>query len=85
LETGVTVGPLAAALTATRYDAAMSRLPSDSSASRRACECDGYRFIGTRKHFARVERRSEREGWPFGVICPLPRGVDAIALGLYGA
>jgi hypothetical protein len=38
-----------------------------------ACECDGYRFTGMCKHIAQVQRRSEREGWAFGQVCPLPR------------
>ena len=62
-----------------------------------ACECDGYRFTGMCKHIAAVERRSEREGWRFGTVCPLPESVvplrrplspersAAIALDLYGA
>ena len=62
-----------------------------------ACECAGYQFTGMCKHLAAVERRSEREGWPFGVVCPLPGNVTpirvpltperraAIALDLYGA
>src|SRR3954466_13434204 len=37
-----------------------------------ACECDGYRFTGMCKHIGAVERRSEREGWKFGTVCPLP-------------
>ena len=66
-----------------------------------SCECQGYQFTGICKHLAAVERRSEREGWPFGTVCPLPR-TDApvnvtpirrltptesasIALDLYGA
>jgi hypothetical protein len=38
-----------------------------------SCECDGFRFTGVCKHVAAVERRSEREGWPFGVVAPLSR------------
>ncbi len=61
------------------------------------CECDGYQFGGVCKHIAAVERRSEREGWAFGVVCPLPGNVvpirqslsperrAAIELDLYGA
>lgn len=36
-----------------------------------SCECEGYRFTGCCKHLGAVERRSEREGWPFGVVAPL--------------
>jgi len=32
------------------------------------CECEGFRFTGSCKHIAQVERRSEREGWTFGKI-----------------
>jgi len=38
-----------------------------------ACECDGFRFTGMCKHVAAVERRAEREGWPFGVVAPLSK------------
>lgn len=34
------------------------------------CECPGYVFTGCCKHLGQVERRSEREGWPFGRIAP---------------
>jgi hypothetical protein len=34
------------------------------------CTCDGYRYTGMCKHLGAVERRSEREGWSFGVIAP---------------
>ena len=36
-----------------------------------SCECDGFRFTGSCKHLAAVERRAEREGWDFGQIAPL--------------
>jgi hypothetical protein len=36
------------------------------------CECDGYAYTGVCKHLAQLERRSEREGWVFGKIAPLP-------------
>ncbi len=36
------------------------------------CECDGYVYTGVCKHLAQLERRSEREGWNFGKIAPLP-------------
>ena len=36
------------------------------------CECPGYIYTGCCKHIAQVERRSEREGWTFGGIAPLP-------------
>lgn len=35
------------------------------------CECDGFRFTGMCKHVAAVQRRSEREGWDFGVVASL--------------
>ena len=62
-----------------------------------SCECDGYQFTGICKHIAAVERRSEREGWRFGTVCPLPGNATPIrpaltperraeiALDLYGA
>jgi hypothetical protein len=34
------------------------------------CTCEGYRWSGMCKHLGAVERRSEREGWQFGVIAP---------------
>ncbi len=37
------------------------------------CECDGFRFTGCCKHVAAVQRRSEREGWSFGVVAPLAK------------
>ncbi len=61
-----------------------------------SCECEGYQFSGMCKHLGAVERRSAREGWSFGVVCPLPGNVTplripltperraAIALDLYG-
>ena len=36
------------------------------------CECPGYVYTGCCKHLGQVERRSEREGWPFGRIAPRP-------------
>lgn len=36
------------------------------------CECQGYYFTGCCKHLAGLQRRSEREGWDFGKIAPLP-------------
>jgi len=47
-----------------------------------ACECDGYAFTGCCKHIAAVERRSEREGWSFGTVCPLPGNVTPIRVPL---
>lgn len=35
-----------------------------------SCTCEGYRYTGMCKHLGAVERRSEREGWNFGVIAP---------------
>src|SRR5688500_804564 len=37
------------------------------------CECEGYRHTGMCKHIGADERRSEREGWAFGQVCPLPK------------
>ncbi len=37
------------------------------------CECPGYLFTGICKHLGAIERRSEREGWTFGKVAPLPR------------
>ncbi len=36
------------------------------------CDCPGYLFSGVCKHLGAIERRSEREGWTFGKIAPLP-------------
>ena len=36
-----------------------------------ACSCEGYEHTGVCKHLGAVERRSEREGWRFGVVAPL--------------
>lgn len=38
-----------------------------------SCTCEGYRYSGMCKHLGAVERRSEREGWDFGVVCPLSK------------
>lgn len=38
-----------------------------------ACECEGYLQTGCCKHLGAVERRSEREGWRFGVVAPLAK------------
>ena len=38
-----------------------------------ACECEGYFHTGCCKHLGALERRAEREGWPFGAIAPLAR------------
>ena len=35
------------------------------------CECKGFHYTGCCKHLAAVERRSEREGWPFGRIATI--------------
>jgi hypothetical protein len=32
------------------------------------CDCPGFTYTNCCKHVAQVERRSEREGWPFGRI-----------------
>jgi len=40
-----------------------------------SCECDGFRFTGSCKHLAAVERRAEREGWDFGQIAPLTQAI----------
>lgn len=34
------------------------------------CDCDGFAYTGCCKHVAQVERRSEREGWRFGLVAP---------------
>ncbi len=36
-----------------------------------ACSCEGYEHTGMCHHLGAVERRSEREGWRFGVVAPL--------------
>lgn len=36
------------------------------------CTCLGYQYTGCCKHLGALERRAEREGWPFGVIAPRP-------------
>ncbi len=38
-----------------------------------ACSCEGYLHTGMCKHLGQVERRAEREGWPFGHIAPLAK------------
>jgi len=38
-----------------------------------ACSCQGYEHTGVCKHLGQVERRAEREGWPFGTVAPLSR------------
>ncbi len=38
-----------------------------------ACSCQGYEHTGMCKHLGAVERRAEREGWPFGHIAPLAK------------
>jgi hypothetical protein len=40
-----------------------------------ACTCPGFVHTGVCKHLAAVERRSERESWPFGRIAPRPQSV----------
>ncbi len=47
-----------------------------------SCECEGYRCTGMCKHVGAVERRAAREGWPFGVVCPLPGNVVPIRVPL---
>ena len=37
------------------------------------CSCRGYTYTGCCRHLGAVERRAEREGWPFGTICPLSK------------
>lgn len=38
-----------------------------------ACTCLGYQHSGMCKHLGALERRSEREAWPFGTIArPAP-------------
>lgn len=32
------------------------------------CSCEGYAYHGICYHLGAVERRAEREGWPFGRI-----------------
>ncbi len=38
-----------------------------------ACSCEGFFHTGMCQHLGAVERRSEREGWRFGVVAPLAR------------
>jgi hypothetical protein len=38
-----------------------------------ACSCQGFYHGGVCKHLGGLERRASREGWPFGVICPLAK------------
>lgn len=43
------------------------------SRERHGWQCDpGYVYTGCCKHLAQVQRRSEREGWSFGVIARRP-------------
>ena len=37
------------------------------------CSCLGYVYTGMCHHLGALERRSEREGWRFGVVCPLSK------------
>ncbi len=38
-----------------------------------ACACLGYYHTGCCKHLGAVQRRAEREGWPFGTIASLAK------------
>ena len=38
-----------------------------------ACSCLGFYHTGCCKHLGQVERRAAREGWAFGIICPLSK------------
>ena len=38
-----------------------------------ACSCLGYFHTGCCKHLGAVQRRADRDGWPFGVIAPLAK------------
>ncbi len=38
-----------------------------------ACSCEGYEHTGMCQHLGAVERRSEREGWRFGMVAPLAK------------
>lgn len=44
----------------------------DRGAQGWTCECPGYFYTGCCKHLGALARRSEREGWDFGRIAPLP-------------
>lgn len=35
------------------------------------CSCPGYQYTGVCKHLGQLERRAERERWPFGTVAPL--------------
>ena len=93
---------VAAVVHGSRYVSASQSTPGVTYRIERArfgwsCECEGYQFTGMCKHLAAVERRSAREGWSFGTVCPLPGNVTpirqplsperraAIELDLYGA
>ncbi len=38
-----------------------------------ACSCLGYYHTGVCKHLGAVQRRADRDGWPFGTIAPLAK------------
>ena len=63
---------------ARRYVAASQQQPGVVYAIERtpagwACSCEGFAFTGMCKHLGAVERRSEREGWPFGHVAALAK------------
>jgi len=63
---------------ARRYVAAGQSQPGTLYAIERtpagwACSCQGYEHTGMCKHVGAVERRAEREGWPFGAVAPLSK------------
>ena len=63
---------------ARRYVAASQQQPGVVYAIERtpagwACSCEGFLYTGCCKHLGAVERRSEREGWPFGHVAALAK------------
>ncbi len=78
---------VAVVVEASRYVAASQSTPGTVYVQQRtpagwACSCDGYMMTGVCKHIAQVERRSERDGWDFGAICPLHRAARYFPLDL---
>lgn len=76
---------VAVVVEARKYVAASQSTPGQTYTIERVragwvCECEGYLNTGMCKHLGAVERRSEREGWRFGVICPLSRAAQFFPL-----
>ena len=71
-------GKVAVASEGRRYVAASQERPGVIYVQERtpagwACSCQGYEHTGFCKHIGAVERRTEREGWPFGHVAALAK------------